>query len=357
MPWSRRNRSKSTLLNSRRISARQRSRTRLGATLQGSRVRRARGFTGGVPHAGDDLVERQQRGLFDLQQQRIEIAHRRRHFAFGGDRREIAGDKGHLGIRLCRRRRLVGIRHSVGEQLLRIERRNVGGNFRKRQCKIAGDPYKGARSHQFALTDSRTDRHPNDLACDARFADGGDPIGLVNSAQAAGERSAQRQFDALRRQCEIRFAVERSINGAPHQGGAAQTGQDRAGEPLNGEPAPVDQTASPPINRKRRFIAEIDRLGVEPPICAAQPSLVQDHGSPALAIASDEFAPSPMIWTAHEPHRASQVDRTAKVKHSLDSGAPPHCASPTRPCKERRRNVAAVRRGHRECTVRGWHPA
>ena len=41
------------------------------------------------------------------------------------------------------------------KQLLRIERRNVGGQFRKRQRKIAGDAHEGARAHEFALAHPR----------------------------------------------------------------------------------------------------------------------------------------------------------------------------------------------------------
>ena len=135
-------------------------------------------------------------------------------------------------------------------------------------------------AHQFAIAHARADWHAQYLPRNARFGDGGQPIGLADSAQAvadAGDRSAQRGLDAFRRRSEIGFAVQRSKNGAAHEGGAAQSGQDCAAEPLQRKPAPVDETAGAAVCRKRRLVAEINGLGLEPPICAAQPSLVQDH--------------------------------------------------------------------------------
>ena len=147
------------------------------------------------------------------------------------------------------------------EKLLRIERRNIGRELGQRQRKIAGHAHEGARANQFAIADARDDRYPHDLARDARFADAREPVGLVDSAQASGdaaERSAQTHLDAFRRGGKIGFAVERSKNGASHQGGAAQARQDRAAEPLHGKPAPADQAAGAAVDRKRRLVAEIE---------------------------------------------------------------------------------------------------
>ncbi len=78
-----------------------------------------------------------------------------------------------------------------------------------------------------------------------------------------GDRAAQRGLDLLGGRGEIGLAVKRRKNGAAHESRAAQTGQDRSGEPLYREPAPIDETAGAAVDRKRRLIAEIDDVGVE----------------------------------------------------------------------------------------------
>src|SRR5579863_4286395 len=80
---------------------------------------------GGFAHAGENVVERQQR--LDLREQRIEVAHGRRHRLYGpGGRHQIAGDERNLGVRFGSRR-LVVAGDGIGQQLLRIERWDVGG--------------------------------------------------------------------------------------------------------------------------------------------------------------------------------------------------------------------------------------
>ena len=74
------------------------------------------------------------------------------------------------------------------------------------------------------------------------------------------QRAAQRRLDPLGQGGEIRLAVERDIDGAAHQRGAAQAGQDRAGKPLNGNAAAVDQRWRRAVDKQWRLIAEIDRL-------------------------------------------------------------------------------------------------
>jgi hypothetical protein len=73
-------------------------------------------------------------------------------------------------------------------------------------------------------------------------------------------------------------------NGAAHEGRAANAGQDRAGEPLDRNSAAVDHAAGAAIDRERRLVAEIGRLGVRArSVRAAQITLIQSS-SPALAI-------------------------------------------------------------------------
>ena len=186
------------------------------------------------------------RRIPDLRQQRIEIADRGRDLV-GARRRadEVAGDEGYFGVRL-RGRRLLVAGDRIGKKLLRIERRDVGGEIGHGERQIAGDADVSAGAHQFAFADAGRGRNFQDLPRHALFADRRQAIGLAESIQAvadAGDRAAQRHLDALRRGGEIGFAVERRKNGAAHECRAAQSGQDRAGEPLHREPAPVEQAA------------------------------------------------------------------------------------------------------------------
>ena len=127
------------------------------------------------------------------------------------------------------------------------------------------------------------------------------------------------------------------IRAAPHK-----SGQYRAAEPLHREPAPVDQTAVAPIHRKRRLVAEIDGLGIEPPICAAQPSLGPRPRSPALAIALGiapatstaasalDSTPAGQPNERHDapPSGTSQRDRTVEGRSLSDRWRSPRIAHP-----------------------------
>ena len=79
-------------------------------------------------------------------------------------------------------------------------------------------------------------------------------------ALVAGQRAAQRRLDPLGQGGEIGFAVERDIDRAAHQRGAAKPGQDRAGKPLDGDAAAIDEAGGRAIDKQWRLIAEIDRL-------------------------------------------------------------------------------------------------
>ena len=201
---------------------------------------------------------------------------------------QIAGDERDFGVRFGRRR-LVVAGDGIGQQLLRIERRNIGGQIARRQRQIAGDAFVGTDPDRFAIAHARRDRHAQRFAARRRLAERRQPVGLARAAQAiadARDRAAQSALDLLRRAGEIGLAVERRKNGAAHERGAAQSGEDRSGKPLHREPAPVDQAADA-VRRKRRLIAEIDRLGMKPPrrnvSCAARPSLVQVYVPTSLA--------------------------------------------------------------------------
>ena len=207
------------------------------------------------------------------------IAGRRRTFALGAGRDEIAGDEGDLGVRFRRRRSSAFATPSVRSFC------GLNGGILAESSETVSERLPETRTKGRVRTSSRSrTRVEVGMRSICRATLGSvmaasrsvlrNPVDVLADAV---ERAAQRRLDALRRRGEIGFAVERSKNGAAHQGSAAQSGQDRAAEPLQREPAPVDQTARAPVDRKRRLVAEIDGLGLEPPICAAQPSLVQDH--------------------------------------------------------------------------------
>ena len=61
---------------------------------------------------------------------------------------------------------------------------------------------------------------------------------------------------------EVGLAVEGRENGAAHQGGAAQAGENGAAEPLDGDAVAVHQAAALAVDRQRRLVAEIDALGL-----------------------------------------------------------------------------------------------
>jgi hypothetical protein len=166
---------------------------------------------------------------------------------------------------------------------LRIERWDVGGKFGDREREIAGEPYIRTRAHHLAFAHARAARDPQRLPRDTCFAYRRKAIGFVGGAQSladAGERSAQRALDAFGCRGKIGFAVKRSENGATHERGAAKSGQDRAAEPLQRDPAPIDERTGAAVDRKRRIVAEFDGLGPRLPVCAAHPALVQDPVPP-----------------------------------------------------------------------------
>ena len=95
-------------------------------------------------------------------------------------------------------RRLVVAGDGIGEELLRIERRNIGGEIGHRQRQIAGDADEGAGADQFAIADVRRGRHAQDLARHARLADRRQPIGLAEAAQAIADAGDARRATPTR---------------------------------------------------------------------------------------------------------------------------------------------------------------
>ena len=92
---------------------------------------------GGVAHAGEDLVDRHHGGDLRPRQHGGEIAGEERNFGVGlGAGGIVRGDCGCVGRR---------------QHLLRIERRDVGGELGHRERQIAGDPHERAHAHDLAV--------------------------------------------------------------------------------------------------------------------------------------------------------------------------------------------------------------
>jgi hypothetical protein len=110
-----------------------------------------------------------------------------------------------------------------------------------------------------------------------------------------------RHLDSLRRRGEIGFAVERSKNGAAHQRGAAQSGQDGAAEPLD----------------------DSRRRSIRPPV---PPSAESGGSLPRLIVSASNlrFAPRSFIWSKTTVPRTRDHARPAPrlpefVKSPADS--------------------------------------
>jgi hypothetical protein len=211
---------------------------------------------------------------------------------------------------------------------------------------------------------TRDDRHAHDLAGHARLADAREPVCFVDPAQGRPAESA----DCSRNPISTRsgaaagvLAVEAEANGASHQGGAALLGEDRAAEPLHGNPAAADQAhrcrrrpkaeARCRDQESRPQTADLRRaaLPLGPDRCPphSRSAVRPSGGSPSASGQSAicRFAPSSSCATATMPGQSGRLD--GRDQSTMFSGAPRACAFPTRIVQERRRNVAAVRRKDR----------
>src|SRR5207244_1413919 len=120
----------------------------------------------------------------------------------------------------------------------------------------------------------------------ALAGDGSDAFG------DAGDRAAQRRLDAFREGGEIGLAVERRIDRAAHQRGAAEAGQHGACKPLHGYAATIEHAAGATFSKQRRVIAEIDSIRLGSPIWAAQLAVVQDAVPCAYCRAHSPYVPA-----------------------------------------------------------------
>ncbi len=204
------------------------------------------GIVRGLAHLAHHLVHRHQRGESQA-----------RHRAH-----EIAGDERDFGVGCGGSGRLLGRRgfdvHHVGEHALRIEGRDLRRQLRRREREVARDLDERADPRDLAFAHLGHGGEADDVACRVGLDRRRQAVALAGGAIALdGAR-----FGALGRRREMRLAVEGCENGASHQGGAAQAGEDRAGKPADRHPAPVEVLARPAVDRQRRFVAELDRTGL-----------------------------------------------------------------------------------------------
>ena len=179
--------------------------------------------------------------------------------------REIARHEGDFGIglgagRIVRRDRIAAA--IVHQQARRIELRHVGGELRG-----VSDRFEATRTNGRTRTISRSPaRMVVEMRITWRAALASPERGSLSvlravcATRSAGEGAAQRRLDPFGQGGEVRLAVERDVDRAAHQRGAAEPGEDRAGEPLNGDAAAIDDADGRAVDKQWRFVAEIDRL-------------------------------------------------------------------------------------------------
>src|SRR6185437_631863 len=144
----------------------------------------------------------------------------------------------------------------------------------------------GPHAYHLAIVAPRDGGHAQNFALDRGLREGRQTVRLAQTGNMIADvrqRAAQRRAGPFGRGGEGGFAVKGCKNGASHQGGAAESGQNRAAEPLHRYPAPVETAIA--VDRKRSFMAEIDGLGYSLPTAGTQPTLVQVP-SPNLAFAA-----------------------------------------------------------------------
>jgi hypothetical protein len=162
---------------------------------------------------------------------------------------EVAGDEG--DFRIGRRTRpflggrRVVIAH-IGEQPLRIERRNLGRQFGGRQREIAGNLHERPHPRHLAFAAPGHRGDADNVTGGIGFDNRRQAVALARGGACAGSRA--RWLHPFRIGGEMGLAVERCENGAPHQGGAAQARQNRAGEPTNRYATAIEIFAQAPVH-------------------------------------------------------------------------------------------------------------
>ena len=215
---------------------------RAGAVGTGQRRSGQAGAVGDVAHTLQDFVDRQERRAPHFRQQRTQLARARCGLAARRRCREVAGRERYFGVRL-RRCGLIVIGNRRGQKLLRIEGRNLCGNIRDRQRQIAEYALVRPHAHHLALMAAGDGGNAQHFVPDRGLGEGRQPVCLAQTRNMVADvrhRAAQCRANPFGRRRESGLAVQRSENGASHQGGAAKSGQNRPAEPLYRYAAPVE---------------------------------------------------------------------------------------------------------------------
>ena len=188
-----------------------------------------------------------------------------------------------------------GVRRRLGEHASAALNGGIlADRSETRERQIAGDPHERPHAHDFAIADAGRGGDADDLARGVGSPGGGSRSLLRVAGEAIGdaaERAAQRAPRPARARWRNWSRRRASENGAAHESRAAKSGQDRAGKPLHRDAAAIDQTAGAAINRKRRLVAEIDRLCRMETLCAAKSAVAQDLSPSSWANAANFSTP------------------------------------------------------------------
>ena len=194
----------------------------------------------------------------------------------GGVGRQVDGLHRHLALdhavierRVDLVRGAVGRRVALGHHPVGIVGRDLRRQFRLAQRQRGGDAHERLHPHGVFVADARQRRQLQELAggellvgdlqavrlaCGARTGGG---IVAAPDLQRAVDRARDAQF--IGGGGERLPAVERDEEGAAHEEGRGQTGEDRARDPTQRHlPAIKDVLAT--IGAQRRRIAEVDRV-------------------------------------------------------------------------------------------------
>jgi len=147
--------------------------------------------------------------------QHIVDRHHRRDLGTWQDTGEIARKERNLGVDLA-----VGCTLGAGgawtisfreQRLLRIEGRDVGGQFRNRERKIAGDPHEWTHAHDLAVSGATCGGDANHAPQAVEFGGGRQPVALAEvggDIADAADDVAQPDFHAFGHRREIGLAVK-----------------------------------------------------------------------------------------------------------------------------------------------------
>src|SRR4029450_11524349 len=144
------------------------------------------------------------------------------------------------------------------EQSLRVECGDIGREVGNGERQISGDAPERTHAHDCVVADVVDGGDANDLSGKSWLFGGRQAIALVRAFFAAAKRATERDFDAVRQSGKIGFTV----GGARKDISAAEVRDNRAGKPWPRNAAAFDKAAQSAIDRQRRFVAELDSLGL-----------------------------------------------------------------------------------------------